>query len=485
MAVVMLVSLYTGRVVLDVLGVTDYGVYNVVSGIVVLFSFLNTALANSSQRYLSIAVEGGEKSRVENTFSVCLALHLSLAAVILVLCETAGLYYVRHWLSVPEGKEHLAVAAFHLSVAATCVNVLRVPFYAVLISYENMSAVAYLSILEAMLKLGGVLLLPHVHGEKLIVYSLLLLGVYLLVLLSFALFSLIRYHIRIRRVSDWRLLKEFTGFSGWNMLGGVSDVAYQQGTNLLINHFCGVAVNAAVGVMNQVRTAVYSLVYNMQLAANPQIIKSCSAGDSPWLHSLVSMVSRAGFALMLMMGLPLILNMNYILDLWLVSVPEYAVRFCRLILVFCVVDSLTGPLWVSMQATGRLASYTVATSSVILLNLPLSYLALKTGCPPTAVYVIQIVLCLISLIIKLLFVRSRVGISLSGYLKEVLIPLVAVSAVSVSAAFLAGLASDGFYRLVLTALVSFLSVSVSMFYIGLKPDERSGIRVKLRSWLKC
>ena len=484
MAVVMLVSLYTGRVVLNVLGVADYGVYNVVSGIVVLFSFLNTALSNSSQRYLSITVAEGDKAGLENTFAVCLALHLMLAAVILALCETVGLYYVRHYLSVPEGKEQLAVATFHLAVAATCANVLRVPFYAVLISFENMSAVAYQSMLEAALKLGGVLLLPFIPGEKLIVYSMTLLAVYVLVLLSFALFALIRYHIALRRVSDWRLLREFTGFSGWNMLGGVADVTYQQGTNLLINHFCGVTVNAAVGIMNQVRTAVYSFVYNLQLAANPQIIKSYSSGDLQWFYSLISLVSRAGYALMLMMGLPMILNMDYVLDLWLVSVPEYAVQFCRLILIFCIVDSLTGPLWVAMQASGKISFYTLATGFAVLLNLPLSYVALKAGYEPASVYLIQIFLCAISLVIKLLFVRSKVGLSLAAFFKEVILPLLAVTVISVSATWLAGFRPDGIFKLLITLLVSFLSVSASMFYIGLKPGERLALKAKIRSWLR-
>ena len=480
MAVVMLVSLYTGRVVLNVLGVIDYGVYNVVSGIVVLFSFLNTALSNSSQRYLSITVAEGDKAGIENTFSVCLALHMMLAAVILVLCETVGLYYVRHYLSVPEGKEQLAVVTFHLAVAATCANVLRVPFYAVLISFENMSAVAYLSILEAVLKLGGVLLLPFIPGEKLIIYSLTLLAVYVLVLLFFAAFSLIRYRIALRRVSDWRLLREFTGFSGWNMLGGVADVAYQQGTNLLINNFFGVTVNAAVGVMNQVRTAVYSLVYNMQLAANPQIIKSYSAGDKQWFQTLISLVSRAGYALMLMMGLPMILNMDYVLDLWLVSVPEYAVQICRLILVFCIVDSLTGPLWVSMQATGRISLYSSVTGIILLLNLPFSCFALKAGCPPWTVYVIQIILCVVSLAVKLKFASHYAGLMFGTYIRTTVLPLLAVTAISVAVTYVAGLWNSGFFRLFLTSLVGFLSVSASMFYIGLRPDER----VKLKSFIR-
>lgn len=484
MAVVMLVSLYTGRVVLNVLGVVDYGVYNVVSGIVVLFSFLNTALSNSSQRYLSISVAESDRAAVENVFSVCLALHIILAAVIALLCETAGLFYVKHCLSVPEGKEHLAVVAFHLAVAATVANVLRVPFYALLISYENMSAVAYLSIMEAALKLGGVLLLPLIPGEKLVVYSLVLVVVYVLVLFSFAVFALLRYHIVLRRVSDWRLLREFTGFSGWNVLGGVADVTYQQGTNLLINHFCGVAVNAAVGVMNQVRTAVYSFVYNMQLAANPQIIKSYSAGDFQWFHSLISLVSRAGFALMLMMGIPLILNMEYVLDLWLVSVPDYAVQFCRLILVFCTIDSLTGPLWVAMQASGKISFYTLATSSVVLLNLPLSYIALKAGYPPVSVYVIQIGLCLMSLIVKLLFASRLVGLLFMDFLKEVILPLVAVTVISSALSFLASMWLDGISRLLVTVLVGFLSVWLSMFYIGLKPGERTVVIGKIRTWLR-
>ena len=480
MAVVMLVSLYTGRVVLDVLGVADYGVYNVVSGIVVLFSFLNTALSNSSQRYLSIAVEKVDKDIIEKTFSVCLALHLILAAVLVILCETAGLYYVRHFLSVPIGKEHLSVIAFHLAVAATIINVLRVPFYAVLIAYENMAAVAYLSIAEAGLKLAGVLVLPFIPGEKLIVYSFILLGVYLLVLLSFSLYSLLRYHIKIHKVSDWKLMREFAGFSGWNMLGGVADIAYQQGTNLLINNFFGVTVNAAVGVMNQVRTAVYSLVYNMQLAANPQIIKSYSAGDKQWFQTLISLVSRTGYALMLILGIPLILNMDYVLNLWLVSVPEYTVQFCNLILVFCVVDSLTGPLWVSMQATGRISLYSSVTGIILLLNLPFSYFALKAGCPPWTVYVIQIILCVVSLAVKLRFAVRYAGLMLGTYIRTTVLPLLAVTAISVAVTYAVSLWYSGFFRLLLTSLVGFLSVSASMFYIGLRPDER----VKLKSFIR-
>ena len=236
--------------------------------------------------------------------------------------------------------------------------------------------------------------------------------------------------------------------------------------------------------MNQVRTAVYSFVYNLQLAANPQIIKSYSSGDLQWFYSLISLVSRAGYALMLMMGLPMILNMDYVLDLWLVSVPEYAVQFCRLILIFCIVDSLTGPLWVAMQASGKISFYTLATGFAVLLNLPLSYVALKAGYEPASVYLIQIFLCAISLVIKLLFVRSKAGLSLAAFFKEVILPLLAVTVVSVSATWLAGFWSDGIFKLLITLLVSFLSVSASMFYIGLKPGERLALKAKIRSWLR-
>lgn len=484
MAVVMLVSLYTSRVVLNVLGVVDFGVYNVVSGIVVLFSFLNTALANSSQRFLSISIAGGSRTAVESTFSVCLFLHMALAALILLLCETAGLYYVRHYLSVPQGKETLAIFAFHLAAAATCMNVLRVPFYAVLISYENMSAVAYLSIAEALLKLCGVLLLPHVPGEKLQAYSVMLLVVYLLVLLSFMAVSIFRYRLRLRRVRDWKLFREFTGFSGWNMLAGAADITYQQGTNLVINYFCGVTVNAAVGIMNQVRTAVYSFVYNLQLAANPQIIKSYSSGETAYFHYLISLVSRTGYVLMLVLGIPLILNMSYILDLWLVSVPAYTVRFCILILIFCLIDSLTGPLWVSMQATGKIALYTAVTGTIVLLNLPLSYLALRSGFQPSSVYMIQIGLCVLSLTAKLIFVKFYTGFSIRTYLSEVMAPLVAVTAIAFSISSFSVMNLSGLPRLLVSGLVGFLSVSVSMFYIGLKNEEREKLITKIRSLLR-
>ena len=481
MAVVMLVSLYTSRVVLNTLGVEDFGVYNVVSGIVVLFSFLNTALANASQRYLSISIAGGERSEVERTFSVCLLLHLSLAAVILILCETAGLYYVRTYLSVPEGKRSLAVFAFHFASFATCVNVLRVPFYAVLISYENMSAVAYLSIAEAVLKLGGILALPYIPGEKLVVYSVLLLVVYVVVLSAFATVCILRYRLRFRLTADLALMKEFSGFSGWNMLGGAADIAYQQGTNLVINYFCGVAVNAAVGIMNQVRTAVYSFVYNLQLAANPQIIKSYSSGNTDYCHYLVSLVSRTGYVLMLFLGVPLLINMEYVLNLWLVSVPDYTVIFCKLILIFCMIDSLTGPLWISMQATGMIAPYTVVTSAIVLLNLPLSYLALKSDASVVTVYLIQICLCVVSLIAKVYFVNRYTGLDIRSYMKDVISPLLCVTVISVVLSFASSAKLSGFMRLAVTVLVSFLSIASSMFYIGLNKFERQKVLMKLRS----
>lgn len=484
MAIIMLVSLYTSRVVLNVLGVEDFGIYNVVSGIVILFSFLNTALTNASQRYLSVAIGAGDRKHFLKVFSTSCYLHVVLVLLFIIISETVGLWYVKEVLSVPEGKESLAVTTYHLAIISTSINIIRVPFQATIISYEHMSAYAYISIAEAFLKLIAVSILPIISGVKLILYSELLVGVYVCVLLCFMIYCIITYKIRLVSVSDKKLIKEFVSFSGWNIFGGVGDVAYQQGTNLIINFFCGVSVNAAVGIMNQVKTAVYSFVSNLQVAANPQIIKSYSLGNRDYFYYLVTLISRLSYALMLLFSIPMILNMDYILNLWLISAPEYASNFCMLILIFSLVDSLNGPLWVSMQASGKIASYQVVMSLLLLLNLPLSFYALKSGFAPEIVYLIQIFICIVSLVCRLYFAKKYCSIRIVAYLKDVVFPLLKVTLISILFPLLSAWLFEGMLKLGVTTVLSIMSVSLSMYWCGINIQERDSVKQKIFKVLK-
>lgn len=477
MAIVMLVSLYASRKVLNVLGVEDFGIYNVVSGIVILFSFMNAAMTNASQRYLSFALGKEDRRELLKVFSTSIFLHFAIILLLVVLTETLGLWYVREKLSIPEGKYTQAVITYHLAILATCINIIRVPFQATIISYEHMSKYAIISIVESVLKLLSVCLLPIIPGNKLLLYSLLIIIINLIILTIYICICVLDYRLKLIYVSDGRLIKEFISFSGWNMLGGIADVTYQQGTNLIINSFYGVTVNAAVGIMNQVRTAVYSFVSNLQLAANPQIIKSYSNQDYNYFLSLISLVSRLSYYMMLALAIPLIINMDYILTIWLKTVPNYSSVFCRLILIYCLIDSLSGPLWVSIQATGNMKYYQIFISTILILNLPLSQAALHYGFAPEVVYIIQIILCVVALVVRVILAHKYINMNVMYYIKEVLLRIIAVTILSSSFSLLFINLCDGFWKLLLTFFINLVSLLCAVYFIGINNAERARIRL--------
>lgn len=480
MAIIMLVSLYTSRAVLNVLGIEDYGIYNVVSGIVVLFSFLNTAMTNASQRYLSIAIGKDDRGELIKVFSSSLYLHISLIIIIIALAETIGLWYVKEKLSVPEGKESIAVLTYHLAVIVTCINIFRVPFQATVISYEHMSVYALISIGEAILKLAAIVVIPYISGEKLVLYSLLTIIAYGLILIIFIVFCLLKYKLKVVLISDMKLIKEFISFSGWNILGGIGDITYQQGTSLVINSFCGVTVNAAVGVMNQVRSAVYSFVGNLQLAANPQIIKTYSRSEFRDFYSLISLTSRLSFFLMLVFTVPMLLNIDYILQVWLKVVPMYSSEFCKLILIYCLIDSLSGPLWISIQASGRIKYYQICVSICLLMNLPLSYFALYKGFSPSSVYIIQIAICLFAQIVRIGFAHKYVNLDLLFYFREIILRILVVTILSSILPIIISQYFDGFLKLLLTFTTNLLALCVVVYLFGINRVEREKLNLYIK-----
>ena len=484
MAVVMFVTLYISRIVLNVLGVEDYGIYNVVSGIVVLFSFLNTALTNATQRYFSICIANKNHDDLIKVFSTSIFLHFLVIIFVLLLTETFGLWYIKEKLSLPDGKLALAVGTYHLAIIATCINIIRVPFQAILISNEQMSVYAIITVLETILKLFAVLLLPLLTGEKLLLYSFLNILVFLLIFLTFVVYTVLKYRLKIVLLSDVKLLKEFAIFSGWNMLGGVADITYQQGTNLILNHFGGVIVNAAVGIMNQVRTAVFSFVSNLQLAANPQIIKSYSSDDFSYFYSLISLISRLSYYLILLFAIPLILNIEFILEVWLKIVPPYTPIFCKLILIYCLIDSLSGPLWVAIQATGKMKTYQLVISVCLISNLPISYFALRGGAPLPIVYIIQIFLCCVAMNLRLIIAKKYVNLNLSSYFKEIVLKILIVTVLSSLVPIICSYIFEGFLKFIVTSIFNTLSLVVTAYYLGITCDERNRVVSYIKNKIK-
>lgn len=344
MFIMMFISFYTSRVVLNVLGVEDFGLYNIIGGIVVLFSILNGALSSSTQRFLNYEIGKDNKAGVTSVFKNSLSLHLILICVILILSESIGLWYVNNLLDVPIGRLRAANYIYQFTIATFVLNVLRVPFNASIIAYEKMNFYAYISIAEAILKLLIVYLLLMSVYDKLIIYGFLMMMVTLIINMAYIIYCSYSFNdIKIGLSWNKEKIKSITSFSGWNLFGSVAVVSSQHGINLILNYFCGVALNAAAGIANQVTSAMYGFISNFQVAFNPQIVKLYAQNKKEDFFKLIFRASKFSFILFWLIGLPVLLTTPIIFDIWLNQIPEHSVSFTRIIIIYLLIDALNVP----------------------------------------------------------------------------------------------------------------------------------------------
>ena len=476
MFVTMIVSLYTARVVLLALGADDYGIYNVVGGIVVLFSFLNTAMSNATQRFLSYELGKGVAGDLERTFSMSVTCHAILAFSILVIAETIGLWFVITQLNIPEGREFATFWVYQFSVATFVTSILRVPYNASVISHERMSFYAYLSIADVFLNLGVAFLIVYGSFDKLILYAGLKYFITLFCWLANyiyckKIFTSCDYHL----FWDKKLFKKLISFSGWSMLGGGSVIVTQGGSNILINIFCGVAVNAAYGIANQVSSVIYGFVSNFQLAFQPQIVKLYAEEKTDEQIRLINRASLFSYYLLLIICIPFIINADVVLRLWLKDVPTFASDFCIWMLVYCLIDAIQAPLWMAIGATGNIKNYSIWSSAISVLNLPIACIVLYFGWSPVGVFIIRAIINMILAIIRVFYVKGFLGFPSSIYLKMVLVRAVPVT-------LFAGITSyylrqcyfgKSLVDLIVCTSISILIVLSTILSIGMKQDERT------------
>ena len=482
---IMLVSLYTVRVVLATLGAEDYGIYNVVAGVVVLFSFVNTTMATSTQRFLNFNIGKNDNEKTQQTFSSSVLIHFGIAIIFIVLAESLGVWFVDAKLNIPVERRTAAFWCYQFSVITTIFNVLRVPYNAMIIAYEKMSFFAWMSIIEALLKLLVVYLLLISTADKLIAYSLLLTFVSIIILFCYKIYCNKKFEsTHFHKVKDISLVKELLGFSGWSLLGATANVCNQQGTNIVLNLFTNVTVNAAMGIANQVNSAVYSFVGNFQTAFNPQLIKSYAAGETEQFKNLVIRSAKFSFFLLSLIVVPLYINCSYVLGLWLQNVPEYAVSFVRLILLWSLVDSLNGPLWMSIQATGNIRKYQSIVSILIFANLPVSIVSLKIGAPPQSILMIRLSLAIITTIWRIFFLRGRVGLPVKEFMINVVFRCTSVLVISFFATNFLSFRLTGFSGLIISCLWSLVVNLPLMYILGMTKAEKIGIYNFLRSRYK-
>ena len=481
MLFMMAVSLYTSRVVLNALGVEDFGIYNVVGGVVAMFSMLSGSLSAAITRFITYELGKGNQENLKKIFSSSVTIQIGLAILIIVVAEAIGVWFLNMKMNIPDVRITAANWVFQFSILTFAVNLISVPYNASIIAHERMSAFAYISILEAIGKLAIVFLIVISPMDKLIFYAILMCAVALIVRLAYGVyckrhFEECTYHF----IFDRDLLKHMFGFAGWNFIGATSAVLRDQGGNVVINLFCGPAANAARGIAFQVNNAISGFVTNFMTALNPQITKSYAAGDRKYMMTLIFQGARLSFYMLLLLSLPVLINTHYILGLWLKIVPDHAVLFVQLVLVFAMSESISNPLITAMLATGRIRNYQLVVGGLQMINLPVSYILLRIEMFPEVVLVVAIVISQCCLAARLLMLREMIGLSVRKYMKKVYVNVLVVTVIAAVLPFLmTNVFMESFLNFILSSLVSFICTGITIYYIGGNKIERKFITDKL------
>lgn len=473
MLFIMMISLYTSREVLKILGVEDFGIYNVVAGIVLMLGFLNNAMTAAVQRYTSFELGRGETSKLHMVFCMSVTIHIVLSCIVFLLAETIGLYILLEYLQIPSERMFAAIVVYHCALFSFVVNILQVPYMACIISHEKMGVYAIGTIADSCAKLFGIILLSYIQGDKLIYYGIILLIVSLFVSFYYRLYCISNFaECKFVRIWDKTLFREMFSYSSWSLFGGMASVVPLQGVNILLNMFFGPAINAARAIAYQVNTAVSSLYSSFTQAVNPQIVKQYSAGNIEYMHQLIFRSCKFTFLLVLLLACPILLETRMILQFWLGTVPEYAVSFCRLVLITTMIDSISMPLVPAVNATGKIRNYQIIVGATLLMNLPLSYIALEITGIPEYCFVVGIFMAVIVVGIRLWICHRLLSISIRFFCIYVIFRILLTSLVALIPFFAKSLFGISPFQWGTNIVVGLLFVISSIWFIGINSIER-------------
>lgn len=483
MLFMLLVGLYTSRVILRTLGVQDYGIYNVVGGVIAMLGFVQGSLSSASSRFITYDLGKGDMAVMKRTFGNILSIHLLFATLIFILGETIGLWFVLEKLNIPESRRMAALWVYQFSIFTSIISFVSVPYNAAIIAHERMSAFAYISIYEAVAKLSAVFLLQVTPFDKLVVYALLL---FLIQCSSriiynaycFRHFSETKARLCIDRVQ----FREIFSFAGWTMNGSLAVMGYTQGLNIVLNLFFGPAVNAARGIAVQVQAIVQQFCQNFQMALNPQITKSYAQDDLDYMHKLIIVSSKFSFFILLFIALPLMLEADLVLHWWLGTVPNHAVSFLRLVLCTSLLFTLSNPILISVHATGQLKKFQLVEGTMLLSIVPIAYLLLKFfNIPPESVFLVHIVVEMCTQMARLKIVLPMIKMRVSAYLSRVMcrVLLVVCMAPLLPLAVYLNLPQTvaSFF---LVCAFSVVSLTLCVYFFGCNPSERAFAIKKLQ-----
>ena len=468
------ISLFTSRVILQTLGVEDYGISSVVGGVISMFTFINAAMVSSTQRYLNFELVRGDANQLRSVFSTSLQIHALIALAIIVLSETVGLWFLNEKLVIPEARMTAAMWVYQCSILSCAVSIMSTPYNAVIVAHEKMSAFAYISILDVSLKLLVVYLLVALPFDKLIILAILNLLVQLFIRYIYTLychrhFPESYFQFRFNKT----LFKEMFGFAGWSFWGNLAAILYTQGLNMMLNIFFGPIVNAARGIAVQVQSAVQQFVGGFQTALNPQITKNYASNNLPQMHSLMFRSARFSFLLLFFLSLPVLMETNFILTLWLKTVPDDAVIFTQIMICISLIYTTANPCVIANQATGKVKIYQMVVGGILLLILPISYVVLKLGAPAYSVFIVHFCIESVAQFSRMYMLRNLIHLPLWQYMKNIYIPIVSTVAIAIILPLVVRMqVAEGWLRFLAVGFTCVLSVGASSYFIGFTKQER-------------
>lgn len=480
MILVMVVTLFTTRIVLKNLGVEDYGINNVVAGVVSMFAFLNSSMAGATQRFLSFELGINDEKRVNLVFCQSVLIHLLIALIIFVLAETIGLWFVYNKLTIPPERFSSAMWVYQIAILSFLFQIINVPYHAAIIAHEKMNVYAWVSILDVSCKLGVAYLISVSPIDRLIFYSLLILMTTIIMFLFYRIYSVRHFkECHFHRNFDRNKFTEMFSFAGWNIIGNMAYTLRSQGSNILLNMFFGPAVNAARGLAHHVDGAVEQFVNNFQAASNPQIVKSYAQKEYNESLRLVCQCSKFSFYLMMLIGVPVFFQIDYILSIWLTTVPEYTAIFVQLILLNSIVDSISKAIMTYIKATGKVKWYMIIQGGFYLLTLPVIYLFLKLGFSPVSSLIVILVFTFLGTFLRLVVVRRITGhFSIRFFAQKVMAPTAIVGAIVFGGFMLISrlISTDSFPQLIVNTAIMVLIITAIIWLIGINKSEKKYIK---------
>lgn len=476
--IVLFISLYTSRLVLKALGAEDMGIYNVVGGIVALMLFFRASLSKATSRFITYGLgNGSDESTLMRIFSAAMTNHLIIVGVVIIVGETVGLLILNHWTDIPEIRQTAAFWTYQCALVIFCIQIITSPYESVVIAQEDMSIYAYMSILSAVLKLVIALIMLGSSLDRLILYGVLMVLMDASVLLIYYIYDHKKYSVfRFSLIWDADFSKRMFTFSGWTLLGSSTNALTQQGVSLLFNNFIGLIANTALGFANQINAALSQFVSSFSTAFNPQIIKLYAQKEMLQMNLLMQRASKFSFMLTYVVALPLIFNMDFVLQIWLGNVPKYTTEFCQLILICCVIDGTTSVFNTAINATGNIKGFQIGISFSFLLDIITSAILLVMNMHPALVFSSRIITRgFINMLIEFFFIRKQLAFNMKRYVQSVLLPILVTIAVTVPIMWFSAIQFEGWKALIISCAISLICCSLITWVLFLHSTEREKI----------